>query len=128
MAIKKTLERTAVIRFTDIDPAVIDKKLENSIYGDKLPVNFARRLVRDIWRARHVPDIKRPRLRMRDVYAALDISYSTLRMYLRDGELGRVYHDMSGNILLSLEQFYWLAGKLGKREWVPDAQPIVRPG
>jgi len=127
MATKRTLDRNAIIRFTGIDLAVLEKKLEGGIYRDKFPLNFARELIRDIWRARHVPDIKQPRLKMHDVYATLEMGYSTLRKYVASGEVGQVRYDISGNVLLSLEQFFYLAGKVGKREWVPDEHPITRP-
>lgn len=127
MATKRTLDRSAIIRFTDIDPTVLEKKLEGAIYRKRFPLNFARDLIRGIWRARHIPDIKQPRLKMRDVYATLEMGYSTLRKCIASGELGQVRYDMSANARLSLEQFFYLAGKLGKREWVPDEHPITRP-
>lgn len=120
MAIKRTLDRNAILRFTDIPAKALGEKLTGSIYRRHLPVKFARELIRDAWRARHVPDLKRPRLKMRDVYAALGVSYGALRKWLLAGDFGPVRYDLSGNVLLSLEQFFAIAKRRGKIEWLPD--------
>ena len=127
MAMKRTLDRSSIIRFTGVGLPVLEAKLEGAIYRKRFPLNFARDLIRGIWRARHVPDIKQPRLKMHDVYATLEMGYSTLRKCVASGELGPVRYDVNANTLLSLEQFFYLAGKVGKREWVPEEHPITRP-
>ena len=120
MAIKRTLDRNAIVRFTDISAKALDERLADSIYRDRFPVKFARGLIKDAWRARHVPDPKRPRLKMRDAYVALGISYSTLRKLVTAGDFGTVRYDLRGNVLLSLEQFFAVAKRRGKIEWLPD--------
>lgn len=123
MAIKKTLDRNAILRFADIPSGVLDEKLAGTIYRHRFPVKFARGLIKGVWRARHVPDLKRPRLKMRDVYAALGMGYGTLRKWLASGDFGTIRYDLSGNVLLSLEQFFAIATKKGKKEWLPDNGP-----
>ena len=123
MAIKRTLDRSAILRFADIPPGALDEKLAATIYRRTFPVKFARGLIKGVWRARHVPDLKRPRLKMRDVYVALGISYGTLRKLVTAGELGPVRYDLGGNVLLSLEQFFAIATKRGNKEWLPDNGP-----
>lgn len=123
MAIKKTLDRNAILRFADIPSQLLDERLAATIYKRTFPVKFARELIKDTWRARHVPDLKRPRLKMRDVYVALGVSYGALRKWLMAGDLGKLRYDLSGNALLSLEQFFAIATKRGNKEWLPDNRP-----